>query len=789
MAEAHAAVAFQFTVTPEGIDLNVNHEVLKAIFESGKRSWAEKLRRFQMHMVTTTYPASPASWLAVLVAVMACTLARMDPSLGMIDTVRDRLLPVSLLGGFTTRYLAVLIFVTLLWLAIIYALRYTLKLLLSYRGFMYEEHGKMRLRTKLWLMLLRVFCARHPSLYSYQASLPNLPLPKLEDTMRRYLRSVKGYLPPEKYADMERLAKEFESTIGHRLQRYLQLKWLWSTNYVSDWWEEYVYLRGRSPIMVNSNYYGMDGIALKPTFYQAARAANVTVALLKFRKKIDHELIKPIMVQRAVPLCSQQYERVFNTTRIPGLETDKLVHHATSNHIVAMSRGRFYKIIIQSNGSMIQPCELEKQYQQILDDTSEATKEKRLASLTAGERIPWAAARQRFFTTGINKTSLAAIETAAFVVVLDEEEHEYDIEPLREFLKHQKVPAWYKGDPFATKADGRLDRYAASLLHGNVCDRWFDKCFNLIIFKNGHMGVNAEHSLADAPIYSHAFEDAIVEDMLVMGYTPDGHTKGESSRVLKPPQRLEWEIPSELSDIIDNSYQVAKKLVDDVQIHVRVHNKFGKGPMKKCRVSPDAFIQLAMQLAYYRDAKKFCLTYESSMTRLYREGRTETVRSCTVESCDFARAMDDPNSTKAERLAKFRQAVGAHVAGYRDAMCGKGVDRHLFCLYVVSKYLNLDSPFLSKVLSEPWLLSSSQTPPSQTGRVDVNKNPECLSAGGGFGPVADDGYGVSYIIAGENLIFFHISCKKSSSHTDAYRFGDNIEKALSDVLALFDKDD
>lgn len=26
---------------------------------------------------------------------------------------------------------------------------------------------------------------------------------------------------------------------------------------VSDWWEEYVYLRGRSPMVVNSNYYGM----------------------------------------------------------------------------------------------------------------------------------------------------------------------------------------------------------------------------------------------------------------------------------------------------------------------------------------------------------------------------------------------------------------------------------------------------------------------------------------------------------------------------------------------------
>ena len=32
-----------------------------------------------------------------------------------------------------------------------------------------------------------------------------------------------------------------------------------------------------------------------------------------------------------------------------------------------------------------------------------------------------------------------------------------------------------------------------------------------------------------------------------------------------------------------------------------------------------------------------------------------------------------------------------------------------------------------------------------------------LSAGGGFGPVSDDGYGVSYIICHEDLIMFHVS--------------------------------
>lgn len=34
---------------------------------------------------------------------------------------------------------------------------------------------------------------------------------------------------------------------------------------------------------------------------------------------------------------------------------------------------------------------------------------------------------------------------------------------------------------------------------------------------------------------------------------------------------------------------------------------------------------------------------------------------------------------------------------YRMAMTGAGIDRHLFCLYVVSRYLGVQSPFLAQV--------------------------------------------------------------------------------------------
>jgi carnitine O-palmitoyltransferase 1 len=196
---------------------------------------------------------------------------------------------------------------------------------------------------------------------------------------------------------------------------------------------------------------------------------------------------------------------------------------------------------------------------------------------------------------------------------------------------------------------------------------------------------------------------------------------------------------------------------------------------------------MALQLAYYRDYGKFSLTYEASMTRLFREGRTETVRSCTIESSAWVKAMEDKASNSAERMKLLQAACKQHQEGYLNAMCGRGVDRHLFCLYVVSKYLEVDSPFLKEVISEPWRLSTSQTPHGQTPKIDLKKYPELTGPGGGFGPVSYDGYSVSYIISGEDRIFFHLSSNKSCEVTNTSRFSDRIVKAMSDIKALFEE--
>uniref|UniRef100_A0A8C5DBB7 Carnitine O-palmitoyltransferase 1, muscle isoform n=1 Tax=Gouania willdenowi TaxID=441366 RepID=A0A8C5DBB7_GOUWI len=763
MAEAHQAVGFQFTVRPDGVDLKLSQEVIKNIYLSGLTAWKKRAIQFKNGVLAGVYPASPSSWLIVVIFMMSSLYTPVDPSLGMIDAMKESLETVQCLCSQSRAVLSAILFATGLWLFLIYLLRYSLKALLSYHGWIFESHGKMSTSTKVWLSLVKMFSGRRPLLYSFQASLPRLPVPSVDDTIQGYLESVRPLLDKQQYNQMEILAQDFKDSKAARLQRFLILKSWWATNYVSDWWEEYIYLRGRSPIMVNSNFYIMDLLYMTPTHRQAARAGNVVHAMLQYRRKLERGEHAPLRALGTVPMCSTQMERMFNTTRIPGIETDIVQHLTDRKHLVVYHKGRFFQVWLYTGGRHLLPSELETQFQRILNDPSEPQPgELKLAALTAGSRVPWARARIRHFSHGVNKVSLDAIESAAFFLALDDEPQGYD-----------------------TGTFNSLDSYAKSLLHGKCYDRWFDKSFTLISYPNGKMGINAEHSWADAPIVGHMWEYVLATDCFHLGYTEEGHCKGDVNKGLPHPTRLQWQIPKECQDAIESSYLSAKKIAEDVDFHGRLFTEFGKGLIKKCRTSPDAFIQLALQLAQFRDQGVFCLTYESSMTRMFRDGRTETVRSCTNEAVAFVRAMEDCGATNAQRLALFRRAADKHQNMYRLAMTGSGIDRHLFCLYIVSKYLDIDSPFLKKVLSEPWKLSTSQTPQQQLNLVDINKFPKYVSGGGGFGPVADDGYGVSYIIVGENLITFHISCKFSCPDTDSSRFGENIHKAMLDIQGLF----
>ncbi len=107
-----------------------------------------------------------------------------------------------------------------LWIAIIFSMRTVLKGLLSWHGWIFASHGKITWQIRLWLVcicdncfleqfmltnpflvvlnssvcsltcslqiLVKIFSGMQtPMLYSFQNSLPHLPVPSVKDTMRR----------------------------------------------------------------------------------------------------------------------------------------------------------------------------------------------------------------------------------------------------------------------------------------------------------------------------------------------------------------------------------------------------------------------------------------------------------------------------------------------------------------------------------------------------------------------------------------------------------------------------
>ncbi|XP_067344441.1 carnitine O-palmitoyltransferase 1, liver isoform-like isoform X4 [Channa argus] len=688
MAEAHQAVAFQFTVTPEGIDLQLSHQALTEIYLSGMRSWKKRIIRLKNSVITGVYPASPSSWLFVVIAILATMYTRSDPSMGLIAKIQEHL-PV--------------------------------------------RHWCVSFRAEsLFSTVTRAHC---------QICLcpPSRTLSKGLVTGGRNMSTCVG---------------EAQS---------------WSTVTTMAWTSCMSHPHpskqpGQATAFTHSSCTAANSTKkrLNLVVYQALSFLCVQLSVRGYSTPHAFRERRPWLLRSAVPCCSYQFERMFDTCRIPGTLADTVQHWQDSDYIVVYHRGRYFRLRVYQAGRLLSPREIEFQIQRILDDPIPACKgETKLGALTAGDRIPWAKARAKYFNSGVNKRSLDCIERAAFFVTLDDDEQ-----------------GMMGDDPEAS-----LDCYAKSLLHGKCYDRWFDKSFSVVYYKNGKNGINGEHSWADAPVLAHLWEYTLATDSFHLGYNAEGHCKGEVDSSLPRPQKLNWEIPPECEEQISRSLAVAQALADDVDFHVFPFRDFGKGKIKKCRVSPDGFIQTALQLAYYRERRTFCLTYEASMTRLFREGRTETVRSCTNESSAFVRALEGGEAADVCRRL-FRTAAEKHQLLYRMAMTGAGIDRHLFCLYVVSKYLGVESPFLNKVLSEPWRLSTSQTPVQQVELFDMVNHPEYISCGGGFGPVADDGYGVSYCVLGDNLINFHISCKHSCPDTDARKFGAQIRKALHDLIQL-----
>jgi carnitine O-acetyltransferase len=99
-----------------------------------------------------------------------------------------------------------------------------------------------------------------------------------------------------------------------------------------------------------------------------------------------------------------------------------------------------------------------------------------------------------------------------------------------------------------------------------------------------------------------------------------------------------------------------------------------------------------MQLAHFRLYGKIVSQYEPVLTKGYYHGRTEAMRTATEKAATFCETWLNPSATDEEKLQTLREATVYHSARIKDALMGKGIERHLFALKCIADKNKIATP-------------------------------------------------------------------------------------------------
>ncbi|KAG5923851.1 hypothetical protein E4U61_002314 [Claviceps capensis] len=560
----------------------------------------------------------------------------------------------------------------------------------------------------------------------FQDSLPQLPVPALEETAKRYLKSLHPILSAREYAASKAAVEDFirPGGVGSKLQHKLVARREDShtKNWLYDWWNDAAYLAYRDPVVPYVSYFYShrdDQTRRNP----ATRAAAIASAVLEFKKLVETGTLEPEYMHN-LPICMDSYKWMFNSTRMVARPSDYPVKFPAleNKHFIAIRKNQFFKIAHEVGGKQLNTSELEKQFVKVYQV---AERDPAVGALTSQNRDIWADARELLTkSSSQNMNALGAIDSASFIVCLD------DASPVT------------------------LEERAHQYWHGDGANRWYDKPLQFIVNDNGTSGFMGEHSMMDGTP-THRLNDYIND--LIFGKKLDFFDPVIRSD-LPEPQLLRFNLTPSIRAEIDRAVTDFHAVIDQHELAVQAYQGYGKSLIKQFKCSPDAYVQMLIQLAYYKMYGKNLPTYESATTRRFQLGRTETCRTVSDESVAWCASMLDSSKTNELKVDLFRKAVKAHLEYISAASDGNGVDRHLFGLKKLLRQ-GEETPAIYKdpafAYSSSWYLSTSQL------------SSEFFN-GYGWSQVVDDGFGIAYMINANSINFNIVSKGLGSAHMSYY---------------------
>jgi hypothetical protein len=369
--------------------------------------------------------------------------------------------------------------------------------------------------------------------------------------------------------------------------------------------------------------------------------------------------------------------------------------HAT---IVVSVRNTLFELAVSTRTSL---AAIESRLKQCLAATeAQDSAALNVGALTSTDRDQWAATYPAF--AAANPRVVAALQRAAFVLALD---------------------------PEVRVGDGLSSEAAHHSLVGPGHNRWWDK-LQVAVSGDGQATVLLEHTPLDG-MTALRWCDAMSRcvDAVPVNAAPGD----DECQVSNVEVTADEALRSRVADAEVDYASLSRSVNTSVLIVPRV-----KELAKRAGMSPDAYCQVAFQLAYYRVHGRLDSVYESCSTAHFVAGRTEAIRSVTSQSARLCTDFADASPT--ERLALVRRAAEAHVARVAEARSGHAVDRHLYALREACRHLHrlhVDQPL-------PALLESPEYERLVTSTISTSQVSHPVFTLFAFGPVVADGIGIAY---------------------------------------------
>ncbi|ODV87399.1 hypothetical protein CANARDRAFT_5937 [[Candida] arabinofermentans NRRL YB-2248] len=646
------------------------------------------------------------------------------------------------------------------------------------------------------------------STFEYQKDLKKLPIPPLEDTITRYLRCLKPLQTEHEYKQTVESCEQFLKSSGPILQQQLIDYAKSRDSYIEQFWYD-SYLNYDSPVVLNLNPFIMledDPTPLKST--QLSRAASLSTSSLRFLRALRKQELNPDLLKNGKPLDMDQYPKLFGSSRIPTQTGCILQTDAQSRHIVVLSRSQFYwfDVLDENNDLILTENDIKLNLQSIIED-SETTSLSDVAKssfgvLTTENRRIWATLRSKISKDDINNEILKIVDNALFIVVLDHVEVGDDLTRMsKNFLCGESI----------------LEN---GVQVGTCTNRWYDK-LQLIVTKDAKVGINFEHTGVDGHTVLRFASDIYTDSILRFARTinnnspslwktssPDPSTRDPSTfgNVITTPRKLEWNLTNELSLALRFGETRLSDLINQNEFSTLEFKSYGMERIKKMGMSPDAYVQMCFQLAYYALYGKIESTYEPAMTKMFLHGRTEAIRTVSLQSNEFVTKFLDENLDAKEKIQILKDACKQHSLITREASQGLGQDRHLYALFCIWKRYfsegingNSDDDSIS---DDATTINFNDLPSSVKDVSELREIPSIFADAGwdklnntiistsncgnpslklfGFGPVSANGFGLGYIIKDNS-----ITICASSKHRQTKRFMDTLNSSLLEVERTF----